>query len=82
MNWNPSKREKYIEIQLDQATLKIVSGDKRLESLQAYNVKLSADILYQRILDSDHYAECYRSPITGSLCITASDDGKSSYRRC
>ena len=76
MNWNPSKREKYIEIQLDQATLKIVSGDKRLESLQAYNVKLSADILYQRILDSDHYAECYRSPITGSLCITASDDGK------
>lgn len=76
MNWMPREREKHIEIQLDQATLKIISGDERLESLQAYNVKLSADIVYQRILDSNHYAECYRSPITGSLCISASNDDR------
>lgn len=76
MNWKPSKREKHIDIQMDQATLKIVSGDDRLESLQAYNIELSADIFYQRILDSDHYVESYRSPITGSLCISASNDDK------
>lgn len=76
MNWSPTKREKHIDIEMDQATLKIVSGDDRLESLQAYNIRLAADIFYQRILDSDHYVECHRSPITGSLCISVSDDDK------
>lgn len=76
MDWTPREREKHIDIQLDQATLKIISGDKRLESLQAYNVKLSSDIIYQRILESSHYAERYRSPITGSLCISVSNDDR------
>lgn len=72
MDWLPIEREKHIDIQLDNATLKIISGNKRLESLQAYNIELSADIIYQRILDSKHYAECHRSPITGSLYISVS----------